>query len=152
MFCHIICCISSYVNCFNSLAFSRTRIKAVLLELWTLLVVRVHRISLECTVWTCCSDMVFFYQLLFGASRCGSTSIAIHRKSLQFLYFAAADMKQSILRGFKTSDDAFPLSYSIAFDCSIRPFLDLFKSWLYIFHLYRFSGDGLVSFLQVSSP
>jgi hypothetical protein len=36
-----------------------------------------------------------------------------------------------ILRGFKTSDDAFRLSYSIAFDCSIRPFLDLFHSWLY---------------------
>ena len=56
------------------------------------------------------------------------------------------------LRGFKTSDDAFRLSYSIAFDCSIRPFLDLFHSWLYIFHLSRFYGDGLVvSFLQVSS-
>ena len=57
-----------------------------------------------------------------------------------------------VLRGFKTSDYAFRLSYSITFDCSIRPFLDLFHSWLYIFHLYRFSGDGLVvSFLQVSS-
>jgi hypothetical protein len=56
------------------------------------------------------------------------------------------------LHGFKTSDDAFRLSYSIAFDCSIRPFLDLFHSWLYIFHLSRFSGNGLVfSFLQVSS-
>jgi len=32
------------------------------------------------------------------------------------------------LRGFKTSDDAFRLSYSIAFDCSIRPLLDLFHS------------------------
>jgi len=57
-----------------------------------------------------------------------------------------------ILHGFKTSDDAFRLSYSIAFDCSIRPFLDLFHSWLYIFHLSRFSEDGLVvSFLQVCS-
>jgi len=57
-----------------------------------------------------------------------------------------------ILHGFKTSDDTFRLSYSIAFDCSIHPFLDLFHSWLYIFHLSRFSGDGLiVSFLQVSS-
>jgi hypothetical protein len=57
-----------------------------------------------------------------------------------------------ILRGFKTSNDAFRLSYSNAFDCSIRPFLDLFHSTLYIFHLSRFSGDGLVvSFLQVSS-
>ena len=56
------------------------------------------------------------------------------------------------MRGFKTSDDAFRLSYSIAFDCSIRPFLDLFHSLLYIFHLSRFSGDGLViSFPQVSS-
>ena len=40
-----------------------------------------------------------------------------------------------ILRGLKTSDDAFRLSYSTAFDCSIRPFLDLFHSWLYILHL-----------------
>jgi hypothetical protein len=56
-----------------------------------------------------------------------------------------------ISRGFKTSDEAFRLSYSLAFDCSIRPFLDLFHSWLYKFHLSRFSGDGLVSFLQVSS-
>jgi len=57
-----------------------------------------------------------------------------------------------ILRGFKTSDDAFRLSYSIAFNCSIRPFLDLFHSWLYIFHLSRFSGDGpIFSFLQVTS-
>ena len=38
-----------------------------------------------------------------------------------------------ILRGFKTSDDAFRLSYSIAFDCSIHPFLDLFHSWLYTY-------------------
>jgi len=54
--------------------------------------------------------------------------------------------------GLKTSDDAFRLSYSIAFDCSIRPFLDLFHSWLYMFHLSRFSRDDLVfSFLQVSS-
>jgi hypothetical protein len=45
-----------------------------------------------------------------------------------------------ILCGFKTSDDAFRISYSIAFDCSIRPFLDLFHSWLYTFHLSRFSG------------
>jgi hypothetical protein len=57
-----------------------------------------------------------------------------------------------ILRSFKTSDDAFRLPYSIAFDCSIRTFLDLFHSSLYIFHLSRFSGDDLVvSFLQVSS-
>jgi len=56
------------------------------------------------------------------------------------------------LRGFKTSDDAFRLSYSIPFDCSIRPSLELFHSWLYTFHLSRFSGDGVVSsFLQVSS-
>jgi hypothetical protein len=57
----------------------------------------------------------------------------------------------SILRGFKMSDDAFRLSYSIAFICSIRPFLNLFHLWLYIFHLSRFSGDSLIfSFLQVS--
>jgi hypothetical protein len=57
-----------------------------------------------------------------------------------------------ILRGFKTSDNAFWLSYSIAFDCSICPFLECFHSWLCIFHLPRFSEDGLVfSFLQVSS-
>jgi hypothetical protein len=57
-----------------------------------------------------------------------------------------------ILRSFKPSDDAFCLSYSIAFDCSIHPFLDLFHTWLYIFHISMFSGDGLiVSFLQVSS-
>ena len=37
-----------------------------------------------------------------------------------------------ILRGFKTSDDTFRLSYSIAFDCSICPFLGLFHSWLYL--------------------
>ena len=49
-----------------------------------------------------------------------------------------------ILRGFKMSDDAFRLSYSIAFYCSIRPFLDLFHSCLYILHLSTFSGDGLV--------
>ena len=50
------------------------------------------------------------------------------------------------------SDDAFRLPHSIAFDCSIRPFLDLFHSWLYMFNLSRFSEDGLVvSFLQVSS-
>ena len=52
-----------------------------------------------------------------------------------------------LLRGFKPSDDDFQLSYSIAFDCSIHPFLDFFHSWLYIFHLSRFSGDGLVFFL-----
>jgi len=68
---------------------------------------------------------------------------SIYKTAVYFIY---------ILRGFKTSDDAFRLSYSIAFNCSIRPFLDLFHSWLYIFHLSRFSGDGLVFyFLQVSS-
>ena len=52
-----------------------------------------------------------------------------------------------MLHGFKISD-AFQLSHSIAFDCSIPPFLDLFHSWLYIFRLSRFSGDGVViSFL-----
>jgi len=61
-------------------------------------------------------------------------------------------MYMYILRGFKTSDDDFRLSYSITFDCSIHPFSDLFHSWLYIFHLSRFSEDFLVfSFLQVSS-
>ena len=40
-----------------------------------------------------------------------------------------------ILRGFKTSGDAFRVPYSIAFDCSIRPFLDLFHPSLYISHL-----------------
>ena len=40
------------------------------------------------------------------------------------------------------SDDTFQLSHSIAFDCSIRPFLDLFHSWLYIFHLTTFSGTA----------
>jgi hypothetical protein len=56
------------------------------------------------------------------------------------------------LHGFKTSDDAFRLSYSIAFVCSIRPFLDLFHSRMYIFHLSRFSGNNVVfSFFQVSS-
>jgi len=49
-----------------------------------------------------------------------------------------------ILRGFKTSDDAFRLSYSIGFSCSIRPFLHLFHLWLYLFHLSRFYGDGLL--------
>jgi len=49
-----------------------------------------------------------------------------------------------VLRCFKTSDDAFRISYSVAFDCSIHPFLDLFHSLLYIFHFSRFSGDGLV--------
>ena len=34
---------------------------------------------------------------------------------------------------FKTSGDAFRLPYPIAFDCSIRPFLELFPSWLYGF-------------------
>ena len=57
-----------------------------------------------------------------------------------------------VLRGSKTSDDAFRLSHSIAFDCSIRPFLDLFHSRLYIFHLSRFSGDGLVSFPSFRFP
>jgi len=45
-----------------------------------------------------------------------------------------------ILRGSKTSGDAFRLSYSIAFGCSIRPFLVLFHSWLCKFHLSRFFG------------
>ena len=55
--------------------------------------------------------------------------------------------------GFKTSGDAFQLPYSIAFGCSIRPFLDPFHSRLYtISHFSKFCGDGLVfSFLQVSS-
>jgi hypothetical protein len=35
-----------------------------------------------------------------------------------------------ILRGFKTSGDAFRRPHSSASDCSIRPFLDLFHSWL----------------------
>ena len=72
--------------------------------------------------------------------------------SLRFKSFVYIYIYIYILRGFKTSDDAFRLSYSSAFDCSIRPFLDLFHSWLYKVHLSRFSGDGLVfSFLQVSS-
>ena len=45
---------------------------------------------------------------------------------------------------FKTSGDAFRLPYSIAFGCSIRPFLELFHSWLYISHLSKFFEDGLV--------
>ena len=42
------------------------------------------------------------------------------------------------MRGFKTSGYAFRLPYSIAFDCSIRPFSDLFHLWLYISHLSRY--------------
>ena len=45
-------------------------------------------------------------------------------------------------RGFKTFGDAFRLPYSIAFCCSIRPFLDLLHSWLYISHLSRFFGTA----------
>ena len=52
-----------------------------------------------------------------------------------------------ILSGYKTSGDAFRLPYSIAFYCSIRPFLDLFHSWLCISHLSRFFRGGLVFFL-----
>ena len=56
-----------------------------------------------------------------------------------------------ILRGFKTPGGAFRLPYSIAFDCSIRPFSDLFHPWLYTSHLSRFFGKGLVfSFLRNS--
>ena len=74
-------------------------------------------------------------------------------KSLKFIYIIPLYMFRTplcpssgelyILRGFKMSDDAFRLSHSTAFDCSIRPLLDLFHSWLYTFHLSRFSGDGL---------
>jgi hypothetical protein len=57
-----------------------------------------------------------------------------------------------ILRGFKTSGNAFRLPHSIAFDCYIRQFWDLFHSWLHISHLSGFFWDGLVfSFHQVSS-
>jgi hypothetical protein len=59
-------------------------------------------------------------------------------------YNAPAILYIYILRSFKTSDYAFRLPHSIACDCSIHPFLDLFHSWLYIFHLPRFFGDGLV--------
>jgi len=49
------------------------------------------------------------------------------------------------------SGDAFQLPYSVAIGYSIHPFLVLFHSWLYIFHLSKFSRAGLVfSFLQVS--
>jgi len=48
---------------------------------------------------------------------------------------------------FKTSGDAFRLPYSIAFDCSIRPYLDLVQPSLFISHLFRFFWDGLVFFL-----
>jgi hypothetical protein len=47
-----------------------------------------------------------------------------------------------ILRGFKTGDNAFRLPHFIPHDCPIRPFLDLFHSWLYIFlkfHMYNLS-------------
>jgi hypothetical protein len=51
-----------------------------------------------------------------------------------------------IFRGFKTSDDAFRLSYSIAFDCSIHPFLDLFHSWFsFFFPLENITSQGLPS-------
>ena len=54
--------------------------------------------------------------------------------------------KQFILRGFKSSDDAFRLSYSITFDCSIRPFLDLFHLWLsFFFPLENITSHGLPS-------
>ena len=45
--------------------------------------------------------------------------------------------------GFKTPGDAFRLPYSIAFGCSIRPFLVLFHTWLYISHLSKFFRDTL---------
>ena len=45
-----------------------------------------------------------------------------------------------ILRCFKTSVVAFRLSYSIAFNCSIRPFLDLFRSWLYTWVVWKVLG------------
>ena len=48
---------------------------------------------------------------------------SIFRSQCEICYFLY------ILQGFKTSD-IFRLSYSIAFDCSICPFLDLFYSWL----------------------
>jgi len=48
-----------------------------------------------------------------------------------------------ILRGFKTSGDAFRLPYSIAFDCSSRPFSALSHPSLSVSHLSRFFGDGL---------
>jgi hypothetical protein len=69
----------------------------------------------------------------------GVPYVKLYRKTPKHLY---PKLYRCILRGFKTSDDAFRLSYSITFDCSIRPFLDLFHSWLYIFHLSRFSGDS----------
>jgi hypothetical protein len=79
-------------------------------------------------------------------------SVCVVRLALETEFHILVNQQLYILHGFKTSDDAFRLSYSIAFDCSIRPFLDLFHSWLFIFHLSRFSGDGLVfSFLRVSS-
>ena len=49
---------------------------------------------------------------------------------------ACSAVPQPTVCGFKTSDDAFRLSYSIAFSCSIRPFLDLFHSWLYIYSIF----------------
>jgi hypothetical protein len=69
----------------------------------------------------------------------GSGLLVAHHQEVMYIYIYT-----------RTSDDAFWLPYSIAFCYSIRPFLDLFHSWLCIFHLSRFFGDGLVfSFLQV---
>ena len=63
-----------------------------------------------------------------------------------------ANSNSYILCGFKTSGDTFRLPYSIAFDCSIPPFSDLFHPLLYISHLSRFFAGGLVVFFpQVSS-
>jgi len=65
---------------------------------------------------------------------------------------SVSNINEYIYCGFKTSSDAFRFPHSIAFDCSIRPFLYIFHSWLCMFHLSRFFWSGLVfSFLHVSS-
>jgi hypothetical protein len=66
-------------------------------------------------------------------------------------FFRKSCVLRYILRGFTTSDDAFRLPHSIAFCCSIRPFLSLFPSWLCISPPSRFFGDGLVFFLPSGS-
>jgi hypothetical protein len=49
---------------------------------------------------------------------------------------SVSNINEYIYCGFKTSSDAFRLPYSIAFDCSIHPFLDFFHSWLYIYPIF----------------
>ena len=83
-----------------------------------------------------------FYFVLHSHLLSGVPNILFHLQPSIYIYL--------FINALLTSGNAFRLPHSIAFGCSIRPFLDLFHSWLYIYIPFFQFFRGRLRFLLPS--